>query len=85
MYATIRDELLAKGRAEGLAEGRADGILQGETKGMARMLERLLDTRGLEPTDELRERVAACKDENLLQRWFDRAVTATSLAEVFDD
>lgn len=76
MYATIREELVAKGRAEGLAKGRA---------GMARMLERLLDTRGLTLTDELRERLATCEDEDLLQRWFDRAVTATTLDEVFDD
>lgn len=60
-------------RAEGLAEG------------MVRMLERLLDHRGLQPSDHQRRRVVACKDPMLLQRWFDRAFRATSMAEVFED
>ncbi|MEM9460746.1 MAG: hypothetical protein AAGF11_41665 [Myxococcota bacterium] len=74
---TIRDELIAQGRADGMAKGMA--------KGIAQMLARLLDTRGLALTDELRQRIARCKDEAVLQRWFDRAVTAATLAEVFDD
>ena len=49
------------------------------------MVERLLATRGLALPYELRARLASCQDEALLQRWFDRAVTATSLTEVFDD
>jgi len=85
LYATMRDEFIAKGKAEGLAEGRARGEARGEARGIARMLERLLETRGLALTDELRERLAGCRDETLLKRWFDRAVTAMTLTEVFDD
>ncbi|MEM9460747.1 MAG: Rpn family recombination-promoting nuclease/putative transposase [Myxococcota bacterium] len=81
MYMTIRDELIAQGRADGMADGMAKGM----AKGIAQMLARLLDTRGLALTDELRQRIARCKDEAVLQRWFDRAVTAATLAEVFDD
>ncbi|MCX4243677.1 hypothetical protein [Paraliomyxa miuraensis] len=69
MYATIREQLIA----------------EGQTKGMASMLEQLIDMRGLSLTHELRERLAGCQDENLLLRWFERAVTATSLTEIFDD
>lgn len=54
-------------------------------KGMAHMLERMIDARGLSLTDELRERLDGCQDENQLLQWFDRAVTATSLTEIFDD
>ena len=89
MYMTIRDELIAQGRADGMADGiakgRADGMAKGRAEGMAQMLIRLLDTRGLALTDELRKRIAHCKDQAVLQRWFDRAVTATALTEVFDD
>ncbi|MCX4243675.1 FliH/SctL family protein [Paraliomyxa miuraensis] len=97
MYATIREQLIAegmadglkKGMADGLAKGKADGIREGlargETKGMARMLEQLLGMRGLSLTNELRDRLAGCQDENLLRRWFERADTATSLTEIFDD
>ncbi|MEM9457094.1 MAG: Rpn family recombination-promoting nuclease/putative transposase [Myxococcota bacterium] len=81
MYMTIRDELIAQGRADGKADGKAEG----KAEGMGQMLARLLDTRGLALTDQLRKRIAHCKDEALLQRWFDRAVTATTLTEVFDD
>ncbi|MEM9457487.1 MAG: hypothetical protein AAGF11_25130 [Myxococcota bacterium] len=77
MYTTIREELIAEGVLKGKAKGKAEGIAQ--------TLQRLLDTRGLALTDELRARVTSCKDEALLQRWFDRAVTAASLTEVFDD
>ncbi len=81
MYATMRDEFIATGRAEGEAKGEA----RGQIKGMARMVERLLLKRDLILTDELHERLAGCEDEDLLQRWFDRALTATSVAEVFSD
>src|SRR5690606_18121584 len=57
LYATIREELIADGMLKGKAEGKAEG--------MAEMLEQLLDSRELGLTDELRERVAGCKDESL--------------------
>ncbi len=89
MYATMRDEFIARGEAKGKAEGEAKGRVEGEAKGrakgMARMVERLLLKRELVLTDELGERLAGCEDEGLLQRWFDRALTATTLTEVFDD
>lgn len=64
-----------------LARGRS----QGRVEGSARMLERLLHRRGLEPSVEQHQRITACTDETQLQSWFDRAVEATSLADVFDD
>ncbi|MCA9708382.1 MAG: hypothetical protein KDK70_21210, partial [Myxococcales bacterium] len=80
LYTTIREELIAEGKAKGIAEG----VLKGKAEGMAQMLERLLVTRQLTLTDELRRRITSCKDEALLQRWFDRALTATCVAEVFE-
>lgn len=58
------------------AEGRAEG--------MVRMLERLLEHRGLEPSDPQRRRMAECSDPTQLQRWFDRAFVATSVADILD-
>lgn len=81
MYTTIRDELLAKGRAEGLVEG----AMKGKAEGKAAMLERLLLARGIALTEELRDRVRTCADESLLDRWFDRAIAAATATEVFDD
>lgn len=52
---------------------------------MSQMLARLLERRGLDPSEDQRRHMAACKDPTLLRRWFDRAITAASVAEVFTD
>ena len=75
MYATIRDELLAEGRNAGLAEGR--------TEGKAEMLLRLMRTRRLGISEAQQARVEQCEDEEVLLRWFERAVVAETADEVF--
>ncbi|GAA3841933.1 hypothetical protein ACFS5L_42295 [Streptomyces phyllanthi] len=58
-------------RDEGRAQGRAEDIL------------RLLDRRGIDVSDADRERITSCDDLDVLGCWFDRAITATSTAELF--
>ncbi|MFE9096574.1 hypothetical protein [Streptomyces sp. NPDC007264] len=58
-------------RDEGRAEGRAADVL------------RILERRGIPLSDADRDRVTSCKDLDTLARWFDRAITAASAAEVF--
>ncbi|MGH3209384.1 MAG: hypothetical protein ACRDNO_16650 [Trebonia sp.] len=60
-----------------------DGIAEGEAKGKAEAVLRLLDIRGLAPSQEQRQRVAASTNPAQLDRWFDRAITASTAAEVF--
>ncbi|MGW2637647.1 hypothetical protein [Streptomyces sp. NPDC001348] len=60
-------------RDEGRAEGKAEAIL------------RLLDRRGIEVSDKERERIATCDDLDLLDLWFDRAISATSARQVFTE
>lgn len=72
MYVTIADDLRAEGRAEGRAVGKAEALLQ------------VLEHRALPAPVALRERVLGTADESLLQRWLGRALTADSLAAVFD-
>lgn len=69
MSEEIRDE----GRAEGQAKGQAEGLLL------------VLEARGIAVTDEIRKKVADCDDPRLLQRWLQRAATATSAEEVFTE
>lgn len=64
------DGLLDQGRAEGRAQGRAEMLLQ------------LLSTR-FTLTGSIRDRVKACTDTAQIGTWFDRAITAKSLDEVF--
>jgi len=47
-------------------------------------LAQLLSKRGLVLGDELRVRLERCTDEAQIQRWFDRALTATTMVAVFD-
>ena len=66
-------EWLAEGEARGEARGKADGLLL------------LLRARGVAVDDVARARVLDCRDLAVLDRWFLRAVHATSVAAVFAD
>jgi hypothetical protein len=69
----IHDQGIAEGEAKGKAEGKAEAVL------------RLLDARGLAPTDGQRQQVASSTDPAQLDLWFDRAISAGTAAEVFKD
>lgn len=69
----IHDEGIAEGEAKGKAEGKAEAVLK------------LLVARHLAPSPEQRQQVAACTDPAQLDLWFDRAITASTAAEVFAD
>jgi hypothetical protein len=44
---------------------------------------KILDARHLAPSADQRQQVTDCTDLPQLTRWFDRAITATTIAEVF--
>ena len=77
VYKELVTTLEARGEARGKTEGRAVG--------KAEALLQLLSARGVAVHDEARARVLACRDLPTLDRWFDRAVTATSVAAVLAD
>jgi hypothetical protein len=58
---------------------------QGIAEGEAKALLKLLDGRGLAPTEEQRHRVISSTDRAQLDLWIDRAITASTAAEVFAD
>ncbi|MFG0320565.1 MAG: Rpn family recombination-promoting nuclease/putative transposase [Planctomycetota bacterium JB042] len=87
---TIRsyaDELRAEGHAEGFAQGREQGRVQGLETGRreeaAAMLLRLLDRR-FDVPGALADRIDAASLADL-DRWFDRALDAERLEDVFVD
>jgi hypothetical protein len=59
------------------------GIEQGAVADAAEKLLRLLDGRGLQPSDAQRAQVAGSTDLSQLNLWFDRAITAKTAADVF--
>jgi predicted transposase/invertase (TIGR01784 family) len=76
-------EGLAEGHKSGLAEGHKSGLAEGLATGKRDALLRLLARRGLTPTEEERGRISACTEVATLDRWFDDALVAETLAELF--
>jgi hypothetical protein len=70
---TVGARLRTEGRAEGRAEGKASYLL------------RALAARGVRVDDSFRQRVLDCKDAETLDRWFDRALHAHTLADVLGE
>jgi hypothetical protein len=54
-------------------------------EGEARAILRLLDQRGIDVPDDIRARITGCLDLDTLDTWFTRAVTATSVEQLFVD
>ncbi|MBI5478183.1 MAG: hypothetical protein HY906_04965, partial [Deltaproteobacteria bacterium] len=69
----------AKGEAEGEAKGEAKGKLEGKLEGKVEAVLRVLVLRGFELTEAQQQRILGCRDLATLDRWLQRAVTATSV------
>jgi hypothetical protein len=61
-----------EGKAEGKAEGEARAVLA------------VLDARGIEVPDPVREDITGCTDLDQLDTWIRRAVTANKVQDLFD-
>ena len=59
------------------------GIAEGQVKGEAEALLTVLSARGLEPDEARQLRIKACQDLAQLKQWLRRAVTASSIDDVF--
>jgi len=81
----IYNEIVAELRARAQAALEAEFEARGEARGEAKALLRLLATRDVAVDEEAHARITECRDVALLDRWFDRAVTATSVAAVLTD
>ena len=80
-YKTYGEELMEQGMARGLAKGLAEG----RAEGLARSVLRVLEARGVSVDDPSRQRILSCLDQDMLDRWLERAVTATTLSDVLGD
>ncbi|WP_037852157.1 hypothetical protein [Streptomyces sp. NRRL S-340] len=74
--AQIQDEV----RAQVQEEARAESLVR---KGAEDIL-LVLETRGLDVSGAVRERVTACDDPELLRRWLTRAVTVPVAEQIFE-
>jgi hypothetical protein len=71
---TFVEETFLAGKAAGLAEAKAEG--------MAESVLQVLAHRGIAVSDEARERIAACRDMETLERWFDKAFSVEAAEEL---
>lgn len=78
-----RHPLAEQVREEGREQGLEEGLEQGRIETKAEMVLRILQWRGVQVPDEVRERVAACADLDQLEIWAQRAVHATDTSELF--
>ncbi|WP_131740267.1 hypothetical protein [Actinomadura roseirufa] len=65
------------------AIGEAIGEARGEARGEAKMVLKALEARGFEVSEEVRERVLGCADEEQFGVWLTRAISADSVDEIF--
>jgi hypothetical protein len=80
-----RGTIVGEARIAGREEGINVGIGKGVVKGKAQRLLHLLERREFPLTEEIRQRVTTCTDEPLQDLWFDRAIDAATLDEIFAD
>ncbi len=87
-----RDEGVKLGRDEGLKDGvklgRDEGVKLGRDEGLklaARSLITVLRARNIDVPEQARQRILAEQDISVIERWLERAVTAVTLADVFNE
>ncbi len=73
----------SEAEAKGEARGIRKGVARGRAEGAAEMVLRACERRGLKLTQVQEKTIRDCTDRRRLQRWFDRALSATSAKELF--
>jgi len=74
---------LSMARQEGAEQGHKSGLAEGLAEGKRDALLRLLARAKLTLAPEERGRIASCTDIATLDRWFDNALAARTVADVF--
>ena len=69
----------------GIEQGREQGLEQGAANAKAQDVLKVIDARGLTPTQEQRAKITATVGIAQLDLWFDRALTADTAADIFKD
>nr|MDT0665135.1 hypothetical protein [Micromonospora sp. DSM 115978] len=72
----------ARAKAEGEARGKAEGEARGKAEGEARAVLAVLEARGVDVPDGVRQDIASCTDLNQLDVWIRRAGTATTIEDL---
>ncbi|WP_344162295.1 hypothetical protein [Nocardiopsis rhodophaea] len=79
VYSPFAREHYGRGQEDGRKEGRNEG----RTEEAVRMLLLALEVRGIEISDEIRNRITTCTDCEQIETWLRRALTADRADDVF--
>jgi hypothetical protein len=71
-----------RGRAKGKAEGKAEAKAEGKAEGLRTAVLKILARRRLTPTAEQRRRIVGCTDLAVLERWLDRSLLVSTVAQL---
>ncbi|KFA91647.1 Rpn family recombination-promoting nuclease/putative transposase [Archangium violaceum] len=85
LMGTWAEDMMERGVQKGLVMGRQEGRQEGRAEGLSGALVRILTSRGVHVDEAARQRILTCTDMATLERWFDRALNATTLSDVLDD
>jgi len=83
--AITRRQALEEGLRKGKAEGKAEGMQEGMQKGKAEAIVQILHARSIPVDEEALRRIQHCRDLSVLQQWLERAMTVSSVDEMFGD
>jgi hypothetical protein len=82
-FEKLLSEAQRRDRERTRAEGNAEGNAEGKIDEAAKLLLKLLSLRGLELTDEQRQRILDCRDLAVLEVWCGRIFSTSSADELF--
>ena len=80
----VRTEV-SKAKRQAKAQGREEGKALGAAESLRGSLDKILRFRSIAVTDELRRRIDSETEITRLDRWVDRALTASTASEIFAD
>jgi hypothetical protein len=83
LQSDLAKRAIAKAKAKGFAGRWAEASAEGWAEGFARGILIVLEARGLPVSDEIRTRILACTDVAQLHAWIRKAVSVTSVDELF--
>jgi len=78
-----KSPLMQEFRAEARAEALAEALAEAQAKSRAESILTVLEARGVDVPQAVRERITGCDDLEILHRWLRRAATASSADEIF--
>ena len=81
---TSRFPYVSEVRAEAYEKGYEEACDERHAR-EAKLVEQVLDKRGITMMATDRERIISCRDEASIDAWLDRMITVTTIAELFDD